>query len=250
MGDILDARKNRISLTYGITGIGLQVVGCAFSIVAQDIDPVVALIGVAGLWIGAGLLVVGLGYYASAKGHHWAWGLVGLLSIIGLLILAALPDRHGRREEMGKLQADATKTARHGRPVFHCIKCNYIISGCTTGMCPECGHPFDGQDPTTMRVADEHGGDWFANQAPPWTARWSLILGILSLVMFCLPCFGLLFPIAGVVCGHHARRVTRGRHELSRSAGVALAGLITSYIGLGLTLVSTAWLIIIAILEA
>jgi len=38
------------------------------------------------------LLVAGLGYYAKAKGYSALLGLLGLLSCIGLLIIALLPD--------------------------------------------------------------------------------------------------------------------------------------------------------------
>ena len=194
--------------------------------------------------VGMCLLIWGLALYASAIGHHWAWGFVGLLSIIGLLALAALPDRHGKREVISNFQADATQTVQPGGPVYHCIKCNYILSGSTTGTCPECGQPFNPQDPESMRIASESGGDWFERETVPWTARWSLIFGLLSSIMFCLPCFGVLVPGAGVFCGHHARRVTRGNPRLKGSAGVALAGLIVSYIGLVLSIAMTAFFLI------
>jgi hypothetical protein len=38
--------------------------------------------------------VYGLCCYAKGKGYHGAWGLVGLLTIIGLIILVCFPDRH------------------------------------------------------------------------------------------------------------------------------------------------------------
>jgi hypothetical protein len=42
---------------------------------------------------GTVLLIIGLGYYARAKGHSGWWGMLGLLSCLGLIILAFLPDR-------------------------------------------------------------------------------------------------------------------------------------------------------------
>jgi hypothetical protein len=39
------------------------------------------------------VLIIGLAYYAKAKGYHGALGLLGVLSCIGLIILAVLPDR-------------------------------------------------------------------------------------------------------------------------------------------------------------
>ena len=51
--------------------------------------------------IGAGLVVAGwvmfiwgCMQYAKAKGHSGAWGLLGLLSILGLIVLFFFPDRH------------------------------------------------------------------------------------------------------------------------------------------------------------
>ena len=32
--------------------------------------------------------------YAQGKGYHWAFGFLGLLSCIGLLVLVVLPDKH------------------------------------------------------------------------------------------------------------------------------------------------------------
>ena len=42
--------------------------------------------------VGAILFLVGLAFYAKAKGRHPAWGLVGLLSLIGLIVLVCLKD--------------------------------------------------------------------------------------------------------------------------------------------------------------
>lgn len=58
-------------------------------------------------------------------------------------------------------------------------------------------------------------------------AIWSLVLGILSLT-----CFGLLSGIPAIICGHIARseiKKSKGRLE---GEGMALAGLITGYIGI------------------
>lgn len=73
-------RHNRISFLWGVAGIVLQPVGAVIH------QPLITLVGLV-------LLAVGLAYYAKAKGRHPAWGLCGLLSIIGLLILACLSDR-------------------------------------------------------------------------------------------------------------------------------------------------------------
>lgn len=43
--------------------------------------------------IGSIFLLIGLMYYAKAKGRNPAWSLLGFLSIIGIIILALLPDK-------------------------------------------------------------------------------------------------------------------------------------------------------------
>lgn len=37
--------------------------------------------------IGGAIFVIGCGFLAKAKGHHCAWGLLGLLSLIGYFLL-------------------------------------------------------------------------------------------------------------------------------------------------------------------
>ncbi len=76
--------QNKKSLVYGIPGILLQAVGI-FSL------PI-------GL-IGTVLLVIGLGYYAKAKGHSGLFGLLGLLSWLGVIVLMCLKDRHETEHE-------------------------------------------------------------------------------------------------------------------------------------------------------
>jgi hypothetical protein len=58
-------------------------------------------------------------------------------------------------------------------------------------------------------------------------AIWSLVLGILSLV-----CFSILTGIPGVICGHMAySRIKRSAGALT-GQGLAIAGLITGYMGI------------------
>lgn len=49
--------------------------------------------------VGICIFIWGCASYAIGKGHHGAWGLVGILSFIGLIILAYLPDKHKIDEE-------------------------------------------------------------------------------------------------------------------------------------------------------
>jgi hypothetical protein len=95
------AKYNRKSLVLGIPGLLLQV-GCIFTanlITAKARSggatppDALALFLAAGSLVGAVLLIIGLGFYAKAKGYSAVLGLLGLLSCIGLLILAVLPDK-------------------------------------------------------------------------------------------------------------------------------------------------------------
>lgn len=95
------AKYNRTSLVIGIPGLVLQI-GCLVALnmmaakarSAGTFPPVIlALILELGIIAGDILLIVGLCFYARAKGHSAVWGLFGLLSCIGLLVLALLPDR-------------------------------------------------------------------------------------------------------------------------------------------------------------
>lgn len=95
---------NRKSLLIGVPGLLIQI-GCAFLpliLGALGVDiarlPDWASLGlvlgvILGPLLGAVLLIIGLCYYAKGKGYSAALGLLGLLSCIGLLILALLPDK-------------------------------------------------------------------------------------------------------------------------------------------------------------
>jgi Domain of unknown function (DUF4190) len=62
-------------------------------------------------------------------------------------------------------------------------------------------------------------------------AVWSLVLGILAIVLVCI---GPLFAIPAVICGHMAySRIKRSAGALS-GEGLALGGLITGYLSLAL----------------
>ena len=44
------------------------------------------------------LIIIGLCYYAMGKGRHPAFGLFGILSIIGIIILSFFEDKSGKDE--------------------------------------------------------------------------------------------------------------------------------------------------------
>jgi hypothetical protein len=80
----MDAADNKKSLTLGIPGLVLQGIG---TYAVQGVTG--ALLSIAG----AGLLIAGLCFYARGKGYPMLLGALGLLSCLGLIILAVLPDK-------------------------------------------------------------------------------------------------------------------------------------------------------------
>ena len=72
-----------------LLGIAVQFGG---GIIADMME--IDAMGAAFRFSGAILFIVGCCYYAKGKGHNSAWGLLGLLSLIGLLVLVCLRDRH------------------------------------------------------------------------------------------------------------------------------------------------------------
>ena len=73
-------------------------------------------------------------------------------------------------------------------------------------------------------------------------AVWSLVLGILSLT-----CFTIFTAIPGVICGHKAlSKIKRSGGELA-GQGLALAGLVTGYIGIARAILFIPLMLAIAI---
>lgn len=104
--------KNLLSFVFGVPGLVLQALGSMMARSADpEVDPGVGLLLQLG---GAVLLIIGLGFYARMKGRSGAWGLLGFLSCLGILILALI----GRR----------------------CRKCGTIWSYNSTA-CATCGSP-------------------------------------------------------------------------------------------------------------
>lgn len=77
-------------------------------------------------------------------------------------------------------------------------------------------------------------------------AIWSLVLGIIGLVLL-LACLGPLFAIPGVICGHLAYSHIKRSGGAMAGQGMALAGLITGYISIGLSIFLVPMLLAIAI---
>ncbi len=80
-------KYNNLSFAVGIPGLLIQFYGTVIN------SPVLQLAGSA-------VLIVAFYFYAAAKNRHRAFCLFGLLSIIGLLVLASLKDKSGSDEVM------------------------------------------------------------------------------------------------------------------------------------------------------
>ena len=77
-------------------------------------------------------------------------------------------------------------------------------------------------------------------------AIWSLVLGCLAVVLL-IGCIGPLLAIPAVICGHMAHsRIKRSGGTLS-GASLALAGMITGYVSLGLSLLLIPLMLAIAV---
>jgi hypothetical protein len=100
----MDKAQNSKSLKWGVPGLVIQTLGSFLPQIIGDADPNTMAIGtIVLMWVlmisGTAMFIVGLGYYAAAKGHsRWA-GLLALLSIIGLIVLVCLPDRNKKPKE-------------------------------------------------------------------------------------------------------------------------------------------------------
>jgi len=84
------SRLNLLSFVLAAPGIGLQFFGGALiagSRTGADAAGIILMLRL----VGAPLVIAGLCCYARMKGRSWALGLFGLLSCLGLIILAVLP---------------------------------------------------------------------------------------------------------------------------------------------------------------
>ena len=89
---MLSEYKRKTNIGVGI-GLILQIIGNVL-VGPEDVVGRAPLIGVFLLIIGLGFFIWGCMSYSKGKGHHPAWGLLGLLSIIGLIVLVLSPDKH------------------------------------------------------------------------------------------------------------------------------------------------------------
>jgi hypothetical protein len=83
--------EKQVNTNIGVgVGFVLQATGRILTLYV----PGMSAAGIALTIVGTGLFIWGCVHYAQGKGYHSAFGLLGLLSIFGLVALALLPDKH------------------------------------------------------------------------------------------------------------------------------------------------------------
>jgi uncharacterized membrane protein YjjP (DUF1212 family) len=87
------ARYNRWSFVFGAPGIILQIAGTFIGPWGPAYSSIL---------LGTVLLMIGLGYYAKAKGQSFAWCAAGFLSVLGLLLLLLLEDKSESTQGVGE----------------------------------------------------------------------------------------------------------------------------------------------------
>jgi len=85
-------KENSKSLMIGVPGIVLQMVGNFFK--PEDSGGEGAILCGLLMLAGTVLLIWGLWYYAKSRDRSGYWSLCGLLSCIGIIILACLRDKN------------------------------------------------------------------------------------------------------------------------------------------------------------
>ena len=94
---------NLWSFVFGLPGIGLQVLPQVMAPpAARGAADGPGLLGLAPVG-GAVLLLIGFGFYARYKGRSVLWALAGLLSCLGLILMAVLKDYN--QDRMNQLKA-------------------------------------------------------------------------------------------------------------------------------------------------
>lgn len=81
--------KNKANL-WLIIGFIVEIVGN----VIKGLNPSMIMFGWLIFWLGAGLFIFGCVNYVKAKGYNGAFGFLGLASLLGLIILALMPDKN------------------------------------------------------------------------------------------------------------------------------------------------------------
>lgn len=86
---MLPEKKTNTNIGVGV-GILLQIVGRVMMMQGDSMATLGLLVTLAG----SAAFIWGCINYAQGKGYHWALGLLGLLSCIGLIVLVVIPDKN------------------------------------------------------------------------------------------------------------------------------------------------------------
>jgi hypothetical protein len=116
------------------------------------------------------------------------------------------------------------------------------------GAQPYPGQPYPGQPYPAQPYPGQPSqyGAAYGYVAPPEKNAlgvWSLVLGILSIIMLFSCAVGFLAGIPAVITGHLSRKAQK--EGLADNGGMGLAGLITGWVTIGLTLLAVVGLVIL-----
>jgi len=87
-------RHHHIGFALNIPGMILQFAG-TYMLRDEGLEEAQALTALVMVVVGTLLSVMGLAFYAKAKGHSAAYGLLGVMGIFGLIVLGSLKDESG-----------------------------------------------------------------------------------------------------------------------------------------------------------
>jgi predicted nucleic acid-binding Zn ribbon protein len=203
------AFQNGMSFLFGVPGLLLSVVS-GFLVASTNADgwPLALLL----LLVGLVLLSVGLCFVALYKGLHPAWALLSLLSLIGCVVLALLPDEKGRR--LRRLQVFLRERRAEKGAQASCPYCNEIIP-VGEKRCSRCGEIIDDREVEEMieglkkERAFQNGMCW----------------------LFGVP--GLLLGFGSAFVQFHAMERERSPDMVLIAVGLGLLGTVLLTIGLG-----------------
>jgi uncharacterized membrane protein YhhN len=87
---MLQEYKTKTNIGVGL-GLALQMVG---NVIANSSEQADLILGLVAMLAGVAVFIWGCMSYARGKGQSPYLGVLGLLSILGLVILVVLPDKH------------------------------------------------------------------------------------------------------------------------------------------------------------
>lgn len=109
--------RKQIATNIGVgLGIVLQVGG---RLISSQEDPSTMTLGAAAFFAGMAFFVWGCVSYAQGKGYSGAWGLLGLLSCLGLLVLVLMPDQYKNGSSSREWAQSQRRHRAPRHPVYH-----------------------------------------------------------------------------------------------------------------------------------